>query len=173
METEEKTKNQQLSFINKIMTKNLTEEDIPEDVYKRYMRSILGNIPFEYTFSLFDDSIKVTFVEVPFEEADKYQKVSNRLNTVGDIQSLSKLALMVYTKELVVGEKRYKGSCTIREELLDEHTDVDVLSQEISADYIKCFGGVNETIHRILPQLWLSFNTLLNYLINKGMPTSF
>ena len=160
-------------FVNKIVSKAFTEEDIPEEVYKGYMRSILGNIPFEYTFSLFDGNIKVTFVEVPYGDADNYQQLAERFSTVSDLATLSKLALLVYTKELVIGTNKYKGIKTLKDSWLDNKLDIDVLKKDINAEYIKCFENINESLHRVLPQLWMCFNTLLNFLVNKGLPVSF
>lgn len=160
-------------FINKAVTGKLQKEDIPEEVYKMYMRTILGNIPFEYTFEMFGGEIRVTFIEVPFSDADKYQKVVARLEPLSDLVLLSKLALIIYVKSLQIGTKKYAGIGTVHEEWLDIKLPINELVSDIESEYMKCYGELNESVHRALPILWASFNNLLNFLIRDGLPASF
>ena len=138
-----------------------------------YMRTILGNIPFEYTFEMFDGDIKITFVEVPFKDADKYQKVIARMEPLSDLVTLSKLALIIYVKSLQIGSKKYEGIGTVHEDWTDVNKPINELISEIESEYLKCYGELNESVHRVLPLLWASFNNLLNFLIRNGLPSSF
>lgn len=151
----------------------LTREDIPEDVYKMYMRTILGGIPFEYTFKLFDGELKITFIEIPFALADRYQKVCNKININTNFQIAAKLALLMYTKELSIGTKKYTGIGDVKESWLSSDTDYSEVSKDIEQEYLKHFGELNESVHRVLPVLWSVFNSLLTFLVKDGLPTSF
>lgn len=160
------------SFINKIITKQLSNEDIPDDVCKEYLRCILGSKPFELTLNLFEGDVKITFTEGQYRITTKYQKVLDKINT-HDPFIAAKLATIVYTKEVKVQNTVYSGLLDVKEEWLSADKSAEDISADIEEVYAQCFGALNESIHRFLPILWAGFNQLLTLLIKRGLPNSF
>lgn len=160
------------SLTDKILSKSLSVEDIPDKVYQLYIRSILGCTEFELPFNLFDNKISITFKEMTLAEADKYHAIIDK--GISNPFILSKLALLTYVSDISTAEKNiYRGVFTIPETWLSEDLELQDIIKHINKAYSECFYKINESLHRILPILWTGFNQLLTLLVSKGIPNSF
>ena len=159
-------------IFNKILTGNITVDDISDEVYKSYIRSVLGGTPFRMAFSLFDNAVQIEYSEVSTENCDKYNKLVSKYSYSPYL--LQKLASLVYICSIKLQDHiPYDDNFNIPDSWLSDTITEQEFTKEVEAAYVRAFGFLNEAINRVLPLFWSGFNQILKLLVIKGAPTSF
>ena len=160
------------NIIEKILSRAITKDDISDDVYRSYIRSVLGGSRFTMSFGMFDNALQIEYSEVSVANSDKYNKLVAKNSSSEYL--LQKLAALVYIRSIKTQEKvLYTGDFQIPDKWLSDDFSVDDLTKAIEETYINTLGFLNEAIHRVLPLFWSGFNQILTLLVAKGAPTSF
>lgn len=160
------------AIFNKILTGNITVDDISDEVYKSYIRSVLGGTPFKMSFSLFDNAVQIEYSEVSTENCDKYNKLVSKYSYSPYL--LQKLAALAYIYSIKLQDKvPYKENFNIPDSWMSDTITEQEFTKEVETAYAKAFGFLNESINRVLPLFWSGFNQILKLLVIKGAPTSF
>lgn len=164
--------NKESPLVEKMLYGTLTAEDIPDHIYKSYLRSILGCTKFSMAFSLFDNAVQIEYSEVSVENCDKYNKLVAKYSY--STYLLQKLAALVYINKIQIQDRTpYAYPFNIPDTWMSETISESEITKEIEAAYANAFGFLNESIHRLLPLFWSGFNQILKQLVTKGIPTSF
>lgn len=168
---EEPEKAETRTLLNKIITGKLKNEDIPEHVNRAFMRAVLGKAPFMYTFSIFNDSVRITLKEPVAERARDYFKQREELFQFKDIEVDSRLAVLTHLEEITTpkGEVIYKRED--KEHII--HESPEAMVDYINKEYGELCIEIGASLSRIVPQLWLIFSGIWSFLIDSGVPSDF
>lgn len=159
-------------LLHRILTRDVTENDIPDHIYRAYLRSILGGTGFEMPINMFEGELVITFKEAPYNEADQFNKVAVKI--ADNPIAVSQLALLVYISKMhTKNGNLYTCTFTMFNEALSPSKSSEDLVQAVATCYSNAFGHINESVHRVLPVLYAGFNHILTLLISKGIPETF
>jgi len=148
----------------------LTPDDVPEEAYRSFSRSVLGGVPFTHSFQVLKGQVTLVFGEPTGELARQYHLVRDRIDPE-QMETLSRLAILGH----LVSIDGPDGPLYRRTDDLGNATDKGSAeaAQAIDVAYMAMVTKVGGSLARVIPQLWVLFGGLWTVLVNNEVPSSF
>lgn len=161
------------SLVEKILSQTLTEKDVPQEMYQAFIRSVLTNVPFSYSFTIMKGELTVTFTEPKGAMAKQYSKLRSSLG-VSQMETVSQLAILSHLGSIT--SKKLASPLYVRpEDVLNDCValETEAVEDKIGSVYTDFISERGESLSRIIPSLWLILSGLWNFMLQKEIPQDF
>lgn len=161
------------SFLEKALTNNLSEEDIPDSMRRAFVRSVLGEGEFSHEFLLLDGRLAITYREPSQRAMEQYNRLSGRLEE-GDIAAANALVTIFFLKTVTTPTQTMESPGELSgEEMVSAMGMGREGISEWAQNKAAAMFPVSASVSRMLPVLWMMFSYAWRFLVNNGLPRSF
>ena len=165
-----------VNLLGKILKGDLAFEDIPDGLYKAFLRNAVGNAPFMHTFTLFNGLVDVTFKEVDVKQIREYNNILDGLPKDND-ELRMQFIMLNYIYKIISRDPEKKGAASVlyerSDDMLKGFTAKQPIGEQIIALFDDKFENIGGSLRRTLPELWLIFSGVWSFLIHHEIPQTF